>query len=128
MQVLIVDDNEDAAASLAMLLELEDIPSQTAPDGEAALRLVQHTVPALLLIDISMPGMSGHELARRLRQLPQLRGSTLIAMSGFELPPGADQLRDTAFDQFWPKPFDPKKLLAEIKSVIRRPDRATADA
>ena len=72
MQVLIVDDSADAAASLTMLLELEDIAAQSVGDAEAALRFVEGTTPLLLLIDIGLPGMNGFELAQRLRQLPQL--------------------------------------------------------
>lgn len=117
VQVLIVDDSEDAAASLAMLLELEDISSQSASDAETALQLVERISPTLLLIDIGLPGMSGYELAKRLRQLPQLRGSTLIALTGREGQFGEEQ---AIFDQFWTKPFDPKRLLDEVKSVISR--------
>lgn len=116
-QVLIVDDSEDAAASLAMLLELEDISSQSASDAETALQLVERISPTLLLIDIGLPGMSGYELAKRLRQLPHLRGSTLIALTGREGQFGEEQ---AIFDQFWTKPFDPKRLLDEVKSVISR--------
>lgn len=116
-QVLIVDDSEDAAASLAMLLELEDISSQSVSDAETALQLVERISPTLLLIDIGLPGMSGYELAKRLRQLPQLRGSTLIALTGREGQFGEEQ---AIFDQFWTKPFDPKRLLDEVKSVISR--------
>src|SRR5688500_9160041 len=72
VQVLIVDDSADAAASLTMLLELEDIAAQSVGDAEAALRFVESTPPLLLLIDIGLPGMNGFELAQRLRQMPQL--------------------------------------------------------
>lgn len=128
-QVLIIDDNEDAAASLAMLLDLEDISATTAATAEAALQALQccASAPAILLIDIGLPGMNGYELARRLRELPQLREAALIALSGLELPPNAEQLT-TAFDQFWAKPFDPRKLLAEIKAAINRVHAARARA
>jgi CheY-like chemotaxis protein len=117
-QVLIVDDNEDAAMSLTLLFELEDIVAASVPDAEAALRFVQQSVPPLLLIDIGLPGMNGFELARRLRALPALRASTLIALSGRDAGPQAQA--ETGFDQFWTKPFDPKKLLAEVQLVLNR--------
>ena len=82
VQVLIVDDNEDAAMSLTMLLELEDIVAASVPHAEAALQFVQHSRPALLLIDIGLPGMSGFELATELRKLPTMRHAALIALSG----------------------------------------------
>lgn len=117
MQVLIVDDSADAATSLTMLLELEDIAAQSVGDAEAALQLVARTVPLLMLIDIGLPGMNGYELARRLRQLPQMNGATLIALTGRE---GQTAQEQALFDQFWTKPFDPRRLIAEVKAVISR--------
>jgi CheY-like chemotaxis protein len=121
VQVLIVDDSADAAASLTMLLELEDIAAESAGDAEAALRVVEVRTPLLLLIDIGLPGMNGFELARRLRQMPRLSGATLIALTGREQPGTQEQ---ALFDQYWTKPFDPKRLIDEVKSVI---NRAAAD-
>jgi CheY-like chemotaxis protein len=124
VQVLIVDDSADAAASLTMLLELEEIAAQSVGDAEAALQCVERTTPLLLLIDIGLPGMNGYELAQRLRQLPQLNGVTLIALTGREGPSPQER---ALFDQFWTKPFDPLRLIEEVKSVIRRAaDRSPA--
>jgi CheY-like chemotaxis protein len=124
VQVLIVDDSADAAASLTMLLELEDIAAQSVGDAEAALQFVEQTVPLLLLIDIGLPGMNGYELARRLRQLPRLNCITLIALTGREGPSPQEQ---ALFDQFWTKPFDPRRLIEEVKGVINRAaDRSPA--
>lgn len=120
VQVLIVDDNEDAATSLSMLLDLEDISSTTAPDAETALDLVRDICPPLLLIDIGLPGMNGYDLAQRLRQLPRMQGSTLIALTGRDVPAGEEALAGTPFDQMWAKPFDPKRLLSEIKAILAR--------
>ena len=117
MQVLIVDDSADAATSLTMLLELEDIAAASVGDAEAALQFVASSTPLLLLIDIGLPGMNGYELARHLRQLPQLNGATLIALTGREQP-GAQE--GALFDQFWTKPFDPRRLIEEVKTVISR--------
>jgi DNA-binding response OmpR family regulator len=121
VQVLIVDDSADAAASLTMLLELEDIAAESAGDAEAALRVVEVRTPLLLLIDIGLPGMNGFELARRLRQMPRLSSATLIALTGREQPGTQEQ---ALFDQYWTKPFDPKRLIDEVKSVL---NRAAAD-
>ena len=117
MQVLIVDDSADAAASLTMLLELEDIAAHSVADAEAALSYVVSTAPPLLLIDIGLPGMNGFELAQRLRRMPHLSGATLIALTGRESPSPEEQ---ALFDQFWTKPFEPRRLIEEVKSVIRR--------
>ena len=124
MQVLIVDDSADAAASLTMLLELEDIAAASVGDAEEALRFVENSTPLLFLIDIGLPGMNGYELARKLRQLPQLNGATLVALTGREGPSPQEQ---ALFDQFWTKPFDPRRLIEEVKGVINRAaDRSPA--
>lgn len=117
MQVLIVDDSADAAASLTMLLELEDIAAQSAGDAETALQIVANDTPVLMLIDIGLPGMNGYELAQRLRHMPQLRNATLIALTGREQPSAQEQ---ALFDQFWTKPFDPRRLIDEVKGVLSR--------
>lgn len=107
-----------------MLLELEDIAAQSVGDAEEALRFVASSTPLLLLIDIGLPGMNGYELARRLRQLPQLNGATLIALTGREQP---DAQERALFDQFWTKPFDPRRLIEEVRGVISRAaDRSPA--
>jgi CheY-like chemotaxis protein len=68
--------------------------------------------------------MNGYELARRLRGLPQLHGATLIALTGREGPTPEEQ---ALFDQFWTKPFDPRRLIEEVKGVISRAaDRSPA--
>jgi CheY-like chemotaxis protein len=119
-QVLIVDDNEDAAGSLAMLLELEDIEAISAPDATSALALLEHASPSLLLIDIGLPGgINGFQLAQRLRQLPGTRRATLIALSGSD-EASTDTVR-SVFDQYWTKPFDPKKLLEAVQAALARP-------
>jgi two-component system CheB/CheR fusion protein len=124
VQVLIVDDSADAAASLTMLLELEDIAAQSVGDAETALQFCERAVPLLFLIDIGLPGMNGYELAQRLRQLPQVNGATLIALTGREGPSAQEQ---ALFDQFWTKPFDPRRLIQEVKTVISRAaDRSPA--
>jgi CheY-like chemotaxis protein len=117
VQVLIVDDSADAAASLTMLLELEDISAHSAGDAETALRLVEHAPPLVMLIDIGLPGMNGFQLAQRLREMQQMRGSTLIALTGREQPSAQER---ALFDQFWTKPFDPKRLIDEVKGAISR--------
>jgi CheY-like chemotaxis protein len=117
VQVLIVDDSADAAASLTMLLELEDVAAHSVGDAEAALQLCESRTPLLLLIDIGLPGMNGYELARRLRQLPQFDGTTLIALTGREQPSAQER---ALFDQFWTKPFEPRRLIEEVKAVISR--------
>lgn len=117
VQVIIVDDNYDAAMSLTLLLELENVSSATAGDAETALQMVEQVAPPVFLIDIGLPGINGFELAKRLRASPGTRNATLIALTGREIRAGDESSREL-FDQFWNKPFDPNKLLAEVKASL----------
>jgi CheY-like chemotaxis protein len=121
-QVLVVDDSEDAAMSLTMLLDLEGISTAIAADAEAALAHIERAPPVLCLIDIGLPGMNGLELAQRLRALPATRTMTLIALTGREagLNGDAEDTQARAFDQYWTKPFDPRRLISEVQAVIAR--------
>lgn len=119
-QVLVVDDSEDAAMSLTMLLDLEGITTAIASDAEAALAHIERAPPVLCLIDIGLPGMNGLELAQRLRALPETRAITLIALTGREAGLSGEADQTHSFDQYWTKPFDPKRLIAEVQAVIAR--------
>ena len=72
-RLLVVDDNQDAADSLAMLLRLQGHDVRVAHSGQAALEMTKAYRPDLVFLDIGMPGMDGYEVARRLRQRPARR-------------------------------------------------------
>ena len=105
VDVLVVDDNQDAARMHESLLQALGCNVATAPDGEAALHVVQSFKPQIALLDIGLPGMSGYELAQRLRELlgAQLR---LVALTGYGQ--DSDRLRSRGFGFHWhlTKPVD----------------------
>ena len=82
-RVLIVDDNRDAADSLGVLLTLHGVETRTAHNGVTALEVLEEFRPAIILLDLGMPGMDGYELARRVRQHPHGRHVTLVALTGW---------------------------------------------
>jgi two-component system CheB/CheR fusion protein len=82
-RILVVDDNTDAAESLAMLLTLDGYVVETACDGPSALQLATDFHPEVVLLDIGLPGMDGFEIGRRLRAMPRLANTLLIALSGY---------------------------------------------
>jgi PAS domain S-box-containing protein len=110
-RILVVDDNEDAAQALAVLLRISGHDVSTAHGGEAALRLALSLRPDFLLLDLGMPGMDGYEVARRLRQDRGQR-LRLIAVSGYGTE--ADRRRSEAagFDHHLTKPVNLTALLA----------------
>jgi len=116
-RVLIADDNEDAAASLAMLLGLMGNETRTAPDGLAALDIGAKFSPEIVLLDIGMPKLNGYDAARRIREQQWGAGVVLVALTGL----GQDEDRrlshEAGFDFHLVKPVEPvalEKLLALI--------------
>jgi CheY-like chemotaxis protein len=124
--VLVVDDNHDAADSLAALLDSLGARCAVAYDGPQALEVAARERPAVAILDIGMPGMDGHELAARLRADPVHTGLTLIALSGWKVedeparPPGAVT---NGFDHHLLKPPDIDALTAVLAAPRPRPQR-----
>jgi PAS domain S-box-containing protein len=116
-RVLVVDDNLDAAEMLAVLLTQMGHEVRTAADGPAALVLLDGFTPELAFLDIGLPGMSGYELARRLRERADGRNLRLIAVTGWGQPDDRRRSFDAGFDEHLTKPVDPQAIIA----VIERP-------
>ncbi|MBV9346317.1 MAG: response regulator [Gammaproteobacteria bacterium] len=117
-QVLIVDDNEDAAESLAMVLRLDGHTVQTAYNGEQALARAQQLRPRVVLLDIGLPGLDGYEVARRLKaRQPAGEELCLIAITGYGQ--DADRERATAagFAHHLVKPIDFSSLQEILLSI-----------
>jgi len=115
-RILIVDDNPDAAASLALLLRFSGHEVHTAHEGEGALRLAETLRPDAVLLDVGMPGLDGYEVARRLRQLPATRDVVIIAVTGYGAEADRRRARAAGFDHHLTKPID----VASIEALIMR--------
>jgi len=120
LSILIVDDNEDAATMLAMLLEDSGHAVMTESDPIVALERAQATRPDVFLLDIGLPRMDGHELARRLRALPETRAATLIALTGYGLAVDREKAAQAGFDHYMVKPPNPEVLERLLQSVAPR--------
>ncbi len=104
-RVLVVDDNEDAVRSLAILLELSGYEVRLAKDGYEALDIAQQFIPHAVVLDIGLPGMNGYETARKLRERPD--GSMLlVALSGYGQDRDRERSREAGFDHHLLKPVD----------------------
>jgi CheY-like chemotaxis protein len=116
-RLLVVDDNTDAAESLAMLLELHGHQVRVAHDGPSALALAPTYRPALVFLDIGMPGMDGYEVARRMRRTPGLERTVLAALTGWGQQEDRRRTSEAGFNHHLVKPPEPKvieELLAEL--------------
>jgi len=122
-RILIVDDNEDGASSLSMLLNLNGHETVTANDGKEALDAFEQIRPDMAILDIGLPGMSGFELARRIRDLPFGKDAVLVAVTGWGQQDDRDRSRDAGFDAHLVKPVNHQeltKLLASLPSHAGR--------
>ena len=118
--ILVVDDNEDAAHMLAMLLEDDGHEVMTESDPVVALERAQATRPDVCLLDIGLPRMDGHELARRLRATPEGRAATLIALTGYGGAADREKAAQAGFDHYMVKPPNPEALGRLLQSVAGR--------
>jgi len=127
LNILVVDDNEDAAAMLAMLLVHAGHAVTTESDPFVALERARQTRPDVCVLDIGLPRMDGNELARRLRATPAGRAATLIALTGYGQAADREKAARAGFDHYLVKPPDPEALDALLASVAAqgRSDKAS---
>lgn len=105
-RVLLVEDNPEAAESLATLLTVLGHSVQVVPDGPTALDAARAEAPDVALVDIGLPGMDGYELARRMRRLPGMSATTLVALTGYGQDSDREQALAAGFDHHLVKPVD----------------------
>jgi CheY-like chemotaxis protein len=103
-RLLVVDDNRDAADSLAALLSAMGAEVQTAYDGRSALQLLDELQPEIVFLDIGMPEMDGYEVARRMRQRHGARDVLLVAVTGWGQPADRQRASEAGFDSHLVKP------------------------
>jgi CheY-like chemotaxis protein len=115
--LLIADDNDDAAESLAMLLRMEGHAVVVVGNGRDALAAVNELRPSVVVLDIGMPDISGYEVARQLRQMPVGKSLTLIAVTGWGQQRDKLRAREAGFDHHFTKPIDPNILLELVSRV-----------
>jgi two-component system, chemotaxis family, CheB/CheR fusion protein len=114
-RVLVVDDNQDSADSLRMLLELEGHQVESVYTAHSALERAQSYHPEVVLLDLGLPGIDGYEVARRMRALPGFEAVRLVALTGFGQPDDKKRSRSAGFDGHLVKPVE----FALLQQVLR---------
>lgn len=115
-KVMIVDDEEDFANTLAERLTLRDIQVRTAHDGEAAIQMVNEDPPQVMLLDVHMPGISGFDVLKMIKR--QHPGVKVILLTGHgSTRGGIDGMREGAFDYLM-KPVKLEELLSKLEEAI----------
>jgi CheY-like chemotaxis protein len=128
-RVLVVDDNIDAAESIAVFLRLEGHEVRTVSDGPQAVAIAQVFAPQVAVVDIGLPGMNGYEVARRLRLKGVEAPTLLIALTGYGQKEDRARSIDAGFHHHFVKPADPRVIQSAIAAWgSRGADSAVAEA
>ena len=117
-RVLVVDDNEDAADSLATLLGVMGYQVRVAYDGPEAIEAADEFRPAVALLDIGLPRMSGYDIARHIRE-KQGAGVLLVAITGWGQDDDRRKAREAGFDHHFTKPADFEVLVELIEQEMK---------
>jgi CheY-like chemotaxis protein len=116
-RVMVVDDNRDAAETLTAFLRDAGHEVDITFDGESALRKALEFRPDLMLVDIGLPRMTGHELVQQLRASPALARTIFVAVTGYGQDHDRNASRAAGFDDHWTKPLDPESLLTYMDAL-----------
>jgi DNA-binding response OmpR family regulator len=115
--ILLVDDDPTLLSVLSRRLNREGLDVRTAPSGHAALAALERSWPALLVVDLMMPGMDGFELCRRVKRIADL---PIIVLSSVDASESKVRALEDYAEDYITKPFDPDELVARIGRVMRR--------
>jgi CheY-like chemotaxis protein len=116
-RVMVVDDSVEVAESLGILLRKQSHEVCVLHDGPSALSRAPEFRPDVVFVDLGMPGMDGYEVARRLRQFPELQRTVLVAHTGFARDADQRQAREAGFDRHLIKPTSGEALYAVFDSL-----------
>lgn len=110
LRILVVDDNRNAAESIALLLKIEGHSVETACDGPAALEIARTEPLDTILLNIGLPGMDGYMLAQELQRSDELKQTLLVAMTGYGRPEDREKSRAAGFNEHLVKPINYETL------------------
>src|ERR1041384_6363193 len=117
-KILLVEDNEMNRDMLSRRLERRGFEVITAVDGEQGLAMAESTAPALILMDMSLPGIDGWELTRRLKASPTMKTVPIIALTAHAMAGDREKALAVGCDDFDTKPVELSRLLAKIDALL----------
>jgi CheY-like chemotaxis protein/anti-sigma regulatory factor (Ser/Thr protein kinase) len=109
-RILVVDDHQDSTDSLALFLRLRGHDVRTAHDGPSALDEIERYRPEVVFLDLGLPGMSGYDVARRVRMMNGPGAPRLVALTGYGTDADRQKTRDAGFEVHLAKPVDPRAV------------------
>ena len=116
-RILVVDDNRDGANTLTMMLKILGNDTRTAYDGQAGVDLAEQFRPDVILLDIGLPKLNGHEACRRIREQPWGTGILMIAVTGWGQDEDRRRSQEAGFDHHLVKPVDPQALMKMLAGL-----------
>jgi CheY-like chemotaxis protein len=119
LRILVIDDNRDAADTLALLLDIEGHDTRVEYGGEAALRAAAEFEPEVIFCDIGLPGMTGHEVAGRLRADGPGDALVLVAVTGWGTDEDKRRTREAGFDHHLTKPVSAETLHEVLETITQ---------
>jgi two-component system cell cycle response regulator DivK len=117
-RILVVEDQEDNRQIIRDMLSAFDYELDEAENGVEALAAVAKQKPDLILMDIQLPIMDGYEATRRIKAQPATKDIPIIAVTSYALSGDEQKARDAGCDDFVPKPYSPRQLLAKIRQYL----------
>lgn len=117
-RILLIEDNEQNRYLISYLLQARGWEVIQAADGPTGLRLAGEINPALILLDIQLPGMDGYAVARALRQTPGLHTLPVIAVTSYAMPGDREQCLAAGCTGYLEKPIDPQTFAAQIETFM----------
>ena len=122
--ILLIEDNEQNRYLVTFLLERRGYTVVSAVDGPAGIALAGTIAPSLVLLDIQLPGMDGHAVARELRRLAPLRDVPIVAVTSHAMVGDREKALEAGCSGYFEKPIDPDTFVAQLEA-LRRPRPAT---
>lgn len=119
--ILLIEDNEQNAYLVSYLLQARGWQIVHALDGPTGLALAGEAVPLMVLLDIQLPGMDGHEVARRLRSNPTLDKVPIVAVTSYAMQGDRERCMAAGCNGYIEKPIDPDTFAAQVERFLEPP-------
>jgi DNA-binding response OmpR family regulator len=116
-RILVVDDNRDGVASLALLLNMAGHETRTAFDGEEAVKVAEQFDPHIVLLDLGLPKLNGYDVCRRIRKQKQGMSILIVAVTGWGQDEDKMKSLDAGFDMHLVKPVEAEHLMAVLAAA-----------
>ena len=119
IKILVIEDNELNMKLVAALLKIANYEILQAADAETGIRLARAHHPALILMDIQLPGMDGLTATRVIKTHEKLKGTAVVALTSYAMQGDEEKARSAGCDGYIPKPIDTRRFLGNIQKFIK---------